>query len=273
MGEQVHEASAAGRRPIPRLRLAEAHVWWAGRRHASAGLRRLLDDTERMRLSSYAREEDRARFLVGCTLAKLVVAGYLACPPSRIRFSRTCPSCGAPHGKPRLVAPPGPAVELSISHSADLVVVALTAGPPVGVDVEWLGRSAAAGEVEELVLAEGELRALAELGRRDRDRNFLVWWTRKEAVVKACGAGLGLPLPNVVVTRPDEPARLLAWPLDVAPEQVALFDLGVRDGHLAALAVLGACTSVREFAGAELLDSFVAGRLPPGDAELDRSPS
>jgi hypothetical protein len=73
-------------------------------------------------------------------------------------------------------------------------------------------------------------------------------------LVKASGVGVLLPLDAVVVSRPDEPPRLLRWPHPVPAEDVALFDLGEREGHLASLAVLGPCRHVRQFDGSGLLD-------------------
>jgi 4'-phosphopantetheinyl transferase len=235
------------------LEADEVHVWWGRRRHVSRSLESLLDDVERGRLARYTREEDRERFLAGCALAKLALGLYLDVPAAEIRFSRRCNTCGRPHGKPRVVTPPGTSIELSVSHSGELVAVAVAARNPVGVDVERLDRALPVDELEGLVLATTERVALASLSADERRPGFLVWWTRKEACVKATALGLRLPLPSVVVTRPDERPRLLAWPHDIPPEEVMLFDLGEHDGHLAALAVLGSCAGVHELDGDELL--------------------
>jgi 4'-phosphopantetheinyl transferase len=241
------------------LAVAEAHVWWADRRHASPRLEELLDEVERERLSAYRAAEDRGRFLVGCTLAKIALGRYFGRPPDLIRFSRSCPDCGRHHGKPRLTAPQKNRIEFSISHSGDLVAVAVAAEAPVGIDLERLDRSLRVDELARLVLAASEARALAALGPERRERDFLVGWTRKEAVAKATGAGLRLPLTQILITPPDEPPQVLAWPCHDPPEGVTLFDLGERDGHLASLAVLGPCSSVLQLDGGELLSTFAAG--------------
>ncbi len=51
-----------------------AEVWWARRQDASPRLSGLLDHAERERWAAYRRDADRDRFLVGCGLAKTVIA-------------------------------------------------------------------------------------------------------------------------------------------------------------------------------------------------------
>ena len=112
-------------------------VWWARRQDASDRHAGLLDATERRRWAAYRREEDRARFLAGCALAKTALARYTGQRPADVRFDRTCGQCGEPHGKPVIEGGgvEGGAVEHSVAHSGDLVAVAV-ARTPVGVDVE-----------------------------------------------------------------------------------------------------------------------------------------
>jgi 4'-phosphopantetheinyl transferase len=236
---------------------SEADVWWAARADAAPQLEALLDDVERERRDAYHRQEDRDRFLVGCALEKVALGRYLGRPPETIRLTRTCPTCGKPHGKPAL---PDSGIELSLSHSGDVVVVALAAGAPVGVDVEALaGARFDVDELRRLALSDDEARALDVLEASERRRAFLVSWTRKEAVTKAVGAGLAVPLRDVVVSPAHEPPRLLAWPYDDPPEAVSLFDVGSDPGYPAALAVLGPCEGVREHDGSELLGGWVDG--------------
>jgi 4'-phosphopantetheinyl transferase len=231
-------------------------VWWARRQHAWPGHAGLLDETERRRWKTYRREADRDRFLVGCALAKTVLAGYTGRRPQDVRFNRTCRRCGEPHGKP---AVDGGGPEHSVTHSGDLVAVAV-ARSAVGVDVEHAdGRARPLGgdgdpeRLGRLVLADDERAALAAADPAIRARAFLVAWTRKEAVTKATGDGLGVSFKDVVVSPAGQPPRLLAWPYPQAPEDVSLFDLDVQPGYVAALAVIGCCAGVRARDGSALL--------------------
>jgi 4'-phosphopantetheinyl transferase len=232
-----------------------AEVWWARRQDASPRLTGLLDEVERNRWEAYRREADRERFLVGCALAKTVIAGYTGRRPPDVRFDRTCRRCGRAHGKP--VADGG--LEHSVTHSGDLVAVAVSRSP-VGVDVEQAdGRSRPLGgdgdpeRLGRLVLADGERAALAAADPAARAHAFLVAWTRKEAVTKAAGEGLSMPFKDVVVSPAGQPPRLLAWPYPRAPDRVSLLDLDAEPGYVAALAVIGRCDAVQARDGSALL--------------------
>ena len=80
----------------------------------------------------------------------------------------------APGGKPYI--PGGP--EFSLSHSGTLAVIAL-ADVPVGADAE---KDRPVGEAV-------RLRALTGAERAD-SRDFLFFWTRKEAALKCLGTGV-----------------------------------------------------------------------------------
>jgi 4'-phosphopantetheinyl transferase len=233
-----------------------AHVWWAQRQAASAALAELLDHTERRRWHAYRRAEDRERFLVGCTLAKTVLAAYAGQRPAEVRFDRTCRECAQPHGKPVLA---GGGFEHSVTHSGDLIAVAVAA-QPVGVDVEQLdGRARPLGDgadsqaLAALVLSDQEQAALARVRPSARSRAFLVAWTRKEAVTKATGDGMRASFSDVIVAGPPGAPLLVAWPYPEDPRSVALLDLEAAPGYVAALAVLGRCDVVRARDGSALL--------------------
>jgi 4'-phosphopantetheinyl transferase len=100
----------------------------------------------------------------------------------------------------------------------------------VGIDVQQVGEGAV-HELSPLVLAESEVRHVAAA------RDFFTYWTRKEALVKATGDGVTVPLREVVVSPPGTPPRLLGFP---RPGALAaqLRDLSPDSGYVGALAVL-----------------------------------
>ncbi len=241
---------------LPAPQAGIVHVWWARRQDAAPGLATLFDDTERQRWAAYRRDEDQDRFLVGCALAKTVLAGYAGQHPAQVSFDRTCGRCGQPHGKPVVQ---GGEFEHSVSHSGDLVALAV-ARSPVGVDVERLedrarplGGDGDPASLARLVLADGERAALDALPPADRPRQFLLAWTRKEAVTKATGDGLHAPFREVVLAGARGAPRLVAWPYPQPPDTVSLVDLEPATGYVAALAVIGRCEAVLPRDGSALL--------------------
>ena len=240
-----------------------AEVWWARRQDAGPSLVGLLDHAERERWAAYRRDEDRERFLVGCGLAKTVIAACTGQRPGEVSFDRTCRRCGKPHGKPAVRSG---GLELSVTHSGDLVAVAV-ATAPVGVDVEQLEArpyELGGGDPDALarmVLADAERAALAAVHPSGRAHAFLVAWTRKEAVTKAKGDGLRVPFADVVVAADAAAPRLVAWPYPQDPRSVSLLDLDTQPGYVAALAVLGRCDTVRARNGSALLARPDGGAL------------
>ena len=89
----------------------------------------------------------------------------------------------APGGKPYIPGGPG----FSLSHSGTLAVIAL-ADVPVGADAE---KDRPVGEAV-------RLRALTGAERAD-SRDFLFFWTRKEAALKCLGTGVDRALDSLDV--------------------------------------------------------------------------
>ncbi|MFH1058688.1 MAG: 4'-phosphopantetheinyl transferase superfamily protein [Pseudomonadota bacterium] len=116
------------------------------------------------------------------------------------------------YGQPVLAG--GPA--FSISHSGRLVVCALCAAAPLGVDVEELRAMDLNDFQSSLTPAEWEL-VQADPAPPAR---FLDLWTAKESVLKALGTGLSTPLDRVAVSGRRAWAGGRAWrltPLDLDP--------------------------------------------------------
>lgn len=220
--------------------MVEVEAWWARPGAERPSHRDLLDPAEQERRSTYRRAEDQARFTVATALVKLAAGRRLGLPAAQVVIDRQC-NCGRPHGRPRL---PGHDLAVSISHSADRVLVALTGGAPVGADVEQLRPIEIAGLASH-VLGDGETApGLPE---------FFRYWTRKEAVVKATGDGLRMPLAQVVVSAPAHPPRLLRYG-ERAELVAAMADLDPGDGYAAAVAVLATGpVQVRQHDAAPLL--------------------
>ncbi|WP_329210709.1 4'-phosphopantetheinyl transferase superfamily protein [Streptomyces sp. NBC_00683] len=148
----------------------------------------VLTPAEALRLAAARTDGARADFVAARFLARLCAADRNGGSPRDVVLEQRCPDCGGRHGRPRVVGGPGTAPEVSLSY-ADGVVAAAAADRPVGVDVERLHRDRAPGL--------RTLRRFLTAGEADRIRRsrtpreaLLRTWVRKEAVVKATGAGL-----------------------------------------------------------------------------------
>ena len=122
-----------------------------------------------------------------------------------------------PFGKPYS---PGSGLHFSISHSGSMVWTAFCREAPVGIDVE---SQLPLPDLADLAtqLHPREAQAIDSFSPEERTAAFYRCWTRKEAVLKAIGKGLSLPLNsfqvrvdscdvNWLVLPPDEDCRATA---------------------------------------------------------------
>ncbi|MER5430593.1 4'-phosphopantetheinyl transferase superfamily protein [Streptomyces sp. NPDC002588] len=214
-------------------------VSWARLGAAHEGLLPLLDAVERRRHDTIVDPATRDRFLLGCALSRLRLGERLDVPPADVPLRRECPHCGGPHGKPRLAVPSPYA--FSVTHSGGLVGVAVCRGAEVGLDLEEADAPLDVDAAARTALAAPELTALYARPSAGRQAAFLRVWTRKEAVLKALGVGLRVPLRELRVSAPEEPPAVLSWPRQLtARPGVGMADLLVDGTHPASVAVTGA---------------------------------
>jgi 4'-phosphopantetheinyl transferase len=234
--------------PVPALDAGECHLWWADPDLVPEHCYELLDPGERCRYAQYRGVSDQRRFLTGRALLRNVAAGYLGVPPQQVVLAARCPDCARPHGRPTL---PGSGIEVSIAHSRNRVLVGATRAGHIGVDVEFADPDVSIGELYSLALAPEERDGISV----NTPLDFYRLWTRKEAVLKATGDGLRVPMSDVVVSPPLAPARLIRLCGRAArPEDFVLADLEVADGYAAAAAVIASGpVRFRAFDGRPLL--------------------
>jgi len=160
----------------------------------------LLSPEERVKAARFRFDHDRHRYIVAHAALRLVLAGYLHCKPADVLLQP-----GA-LGKP-LLAGPGRVGSLSfnLSHSGDWGLLGVGQQEHIGVDIEQYRDIPDLQEVAATVLSEAELSVLHTRPAQERAACFLRLWTRKEAVVKATGAGIGTALDAIEIDPADPP--------------------------------------------------------------------
>lgn len=156
-----------------------------------------LDADECARAARRTHAAEHARFVLAHALVRVALSRHAPVAPGAWTFG------AGPHGAPFVAGPDGAGdprgLRFSLSHTRGCVLVAVTRGRAVGVDVEWTGR-APTPQVARRACAAEEQQLLAALPDAARHVAFLARWTVKEAYVKARGLGLLQPLHHVVVT-------------------------------------------------------------------------
>ncbi len=182
------------------LAAGEIHVWHGrvtGER-ASDDVA-VLSDAERARSERLLRPGDRARFVASHAAQRRLLARYLGTDPAAIRFGRSvCCGCGSSeHGRPSIEWPSA-GLSHNLSHSGEHWLLAVAVGGPVGVDIEC-HRDIEIDRMAEACLTESERVYLNDQPDELRKQAFFRCWTRKEAVLKACGVGLATSLASLEV--------------------------------------------------------------------------
>lgn len=147
-----------------------------------------LDDTKRARVERTRQRKDRLRTVAADALARRMLAEQMGCLPEAIHFMYE------ESGKPHTVAGP---FEFSISHSENIVAVAVHRGP-VGIDVEQVRE--VSPRLAKKYFCEAENFYVFGHAPRDVDfeqmestdirMRFFEVWTAKEAYLKSIGEGL-----------------------------------------------------------------------------------
>ncbi|MGE3313272.1 MAG: 4'-phosphopantetheinyl transferase superfamily protein [Limisphaerales bacterium] len=215
-----------------------------------------LDAAELARAERYHFEHHRRRFIARRAARRRILGSFLQVPPSQVFFREV----GT--GKPELEAadPARRPIHFSASHSEEVAVVAVSGSAPIGVDVEVHRLvESSLWEVRHL-FSESERLALERVSERERVRLFFDCWTRKEACVKADGAGLSIDLDSYEVPVGNLNGGVSVALEGVIPEQprkeVRLISLPLGDEISGALAVVGnkePCLEVRGWDWSEAL--------------------
>ena len=158
----------------------------------------MLDSHETDRRERFHIAGDRDRFTLAAVLLRAVVGRATGVGASTVVVDRNCDRCSRPHGRPRL---PLAGLETSVSHSGDVVLVAITAAGRVGVDVEFVETRSHADMLPSVCTK-------AEQAFVKTPEDFYAYWTRKEAILKATGEGLHRDMTDVVVAPPASPPAL-----------------------------------------------------------------
>lgn len=202
-------------------------------------LEKLLDNTEAQRANRLRSARAQAEFVNGRGLLRLALGKMLGRDPRSLGFSSTG------NGKPILGPGQGPGtIHFNLGHSHGMGVLAIATHAEVGVDIERLREISEWKSLARRYFHPEEVAHLDGLADdQDRLEAFFHAWTRKEAFLKATGAGIGFGLDRVRVTLGKAaPARLLHLDNDAqAAGTWTLCHLDPEAGWMAALALKAPC--------------------------------
>jgi 4'-phosphopantetheinyl transferase len=156
-------------------------------------MERILTTDEAERARRLVAPPVRRGFVGGRYLIRSVLAVLAAVEPRSLELE------AGPHGKLFLVGHEELAVSFNLSHSGDLVALALVRGRRLGIDIEAERPLTDAALLARRILGPRERALFDAVPETERGAALLAAWTRKEAVLKAIGTGISGGLTSIEV--------------------------------------------------------------------------
>lgn len=146
-------------------------------------------------MTSFRSQDAHRQYLVSRVMLRRVLSRYEPrVTPAAWRFEKD--GCG----KPRVLnATPAP-LYFNISHISACVVIAVSRGGEVGVDIETCAKLPDPQALIALCFSDAEKRHHTGLASAERCQAFIRRWTLKEAWLKALGKGLSVPPASIECT-------------------------------------------------------------------------
>lgn len=173
----------------------EIHLWLAFYEEVAdetlhAKYRAVMTEAERAQETRFYFARDRRRYLVTRALVRTLLSRYVPIHPRDWEFTLNA------YGRPEIANAAAREAQLTfnISHTHSLIVVGVTRGRAIGVDVENVVDREAAIGVANRFFAPAEVAALNVTPAAEQPYRFFEYWTFKESYIKARGMGLSLPL-------------------------------------------------------------------------------
>lgn len=151
-----------------------------------ARLYNLLQADEQQRADRYRQVADRQRYVAGRGLLRVLTGLYLDKPPAEVMIGTVL------NQKPELTNHPH--WHVNVTHAGNWVLI-IIGRVPVGIDVEEHKPGFPVASLLPVTFGPDEQRRI--LASTDAVALFYRFWTRKEALLKATGLGVGADLPAV----------------------------------------------------------------------------
>lgn len=226
------------------LETNEIHIWstelFATPEEESERFSWLTED-EKERAKRFHFPVHQRRFIMARSTLRQILSLYLDTDPKDIRFAY------GEHRKPHLIMPDDHFLQFNLAHSNDIAIYAITQKHAVGIDIEK-EQDTFNEPVANRYFSDEENAELRELPALQRLKGFYRLWARKEALIKAVGKGLAIPLSDFSVSLTDEPQLV-----KLERKNWRLIPLSISEGYQAALAANENCKKISfwKFSGQE----------------------
>ena len=209
------------------------HIWHGPLHLSPAGLsslEQLLSADEKIRAQKFLAPHARDSFVAARGILRRLLSAYTGMDAADLALST-----GA-DGKPQMASGNTQSIRFNLSHSHNMGLLAFAHAREVGVDLEHIRPDFHGPEIARQFFSPQEFAELSNLPQHARTAAFFRCWTRKEAYVKARGAGMGIPLDTFTVRFTDDREQLLR---DEAGTPWTCYNLDISEDFAAAVVAAG----------------------------------
>jgi 4'-phosphopantetheinyl transferase len=190
-----------------------------------------LSEDENERASKLKIEHKKKQFVIARGMLRNLLSNILGKVAAEIKFSY------GEHKKPYIEEQYNDnSVEFNISHSGDFVLIAMTLGNKIGVDIEQINQKIDFKSLSDRIFSQKEKEELENLSENEQLHAFYRAWVRKESFIKATGKGIAFGLDKFSVSlNENKISRIETIPNDLIKEQWYCYDLMNIDNYKTAL--------------------------------------
>ncbi len=151
----------------------------------------ILSEEEKANASSFKMNYHRKGYILSHVILRLLLSKYTGTPPELIKIHKN------KYGKPYIKS--HKLIKFNISHSKEKLAIAV-ASFEIGIDIEYVNPNFDIDEILDITLSENEKLNIKKLKSNLQKKQFYMYWTQKEALLKAMGAGINNDLNKLEIS-------------------------------------------------------------------------
>jgi 4'-phosphopantetheinyl transferase len=196
----------------------------------------LLSIEEKKQVERFRFQEQKRRYTLAHASLRKILSKYMPGKPETIHYEINAfgkPTLGNQHAFRN--------IQFNLSHSGELALIAICQGRQIGVDIEMIRPLHDYMKVAKRYFAPDEVSILQKMDPLHSRRAFIQLWAGKEALIKAQGSGMSIPLNRFSLVELIESSAVRGCKLDMPGGSSSWFVQRVKlvRGYLGALAVEG----------------------------------
>lgn len=150
----------------------------------------VLSKEEKENANSFKMDYHRKCYILSHVILRLLLSKYTGVSPELIEIHKN------KYGKPFIKSHK---LKFNISHSKAKLAIAI-AVCEIGIDIEYVNPNFDIHEILDITLSENEKLNIKKLEPSLQKKQFYLYWTKKEALLKAMGTGINVSLNKLEIS-------------------------------------------------------------------------